>query len=127
MATNPAFAATPRIGTAVVSTAETNYTAITNFQTLLSGASTGTKVSEIVAKCAGTSAAGVVRLYTFDSSTNILVDEVTIAAASSGNTVASTRVSTTYTNWILPNTSHSIRVTTTIGQPIHITAFAADL
>jgi hypothetical protein len=127
MATNPSFAATPRIATAIVSTAETNYQTITNFQTLISGASTGTRVAEVVCKAAGTSAVGIIRLYSFDSVTNILVDEVTISAAASGNTVASTRVSTTYNNWILPNTAHSIRVTTTIAQPIHVTAFGADL
>jgi hypothetical protein len=127
MATTPNFAATPRIATAIVSTAETNYQTITNFQTLISGASTGTRVAEVVCKAAGTSAAGIIRLYNYDSVTNILVDEVTISAAASGNTVASTRISTTYNNWILPNTAHSIRVTTTIAQPIHVTAFGADL
>lgn len=127
MAANPSFAATPRLSSVLVSTAETNYQTITNFQTLLTGASTGTRVAEVVAKCAGTSAAGIVRMYVFDSTTNFLVDEFTIAAASSGNTAVSTRVSTTYNNLILPNTSHSLRVTTTIAQPIHVTALAADL
>lgn len=130
MASTPAFAVTPRIGTAILTVAETNYTNLTNFQTLLTGASTGSRVAEVVAKAAGTTAAGIVRLYVHDAptTTNVLIDEYTIAAAAgAGNTTVSTRVSTLYNNLVLPSTAHSLRVTTTIAQPIHVSAYGADL
>lgn len=128
MAADPVFAVTPRIGAVVISTAETNFTTITNFGELLTGSSTGTKVQEIVCKAGGTSAAGIVRLYVHDGTTHFFVDEFTIsAAAGAGNTTQTTRVSASYNNLVLPGSGHRLRVTTTIAQPIHVTAYGADL
>lgn len=128
MATSPAFAVTPRIGAVLISTAETNFITISNYGELLTGAASGTRVSEVVCKAGGTSAAGIVRLYIHDGTANWFVDEFTIsAAAGAGNTAQTTRVSNTYNNMILPGSGHKLRVTTTIAQPIHVTAYGADL
>ena len=127
MATSPAFAVTPRIGAVSVATADSSYTAPTNVGTLITGASTGTRIAELVVKCAATSAAAIVRVFLWDGTTYWLFDEVTVAAATGSNTVQQTRVSTTYNNLILPSASWSIRVTTSIAQTTHVTAFGADL
>jgi hypothetical protein len=127
MATSPAFATTPRIGTVSVATADSSYTAPTNVGTLITGVAAGTKVNEIVVKCAATSAAAIVRVFLYDSSTYWLFDEITVAAATGSATVQQTRVSTTYNNLILPSTSWSVRVTTSVSQTTHVTAFGADL
>jgi hypothetical protein len=127
MATNPVFAVTPRIGAVSIATADASYTAPTNVGTLITGASTGTRIAEIVVKCAATSAAAIVRIFLYDGTTYWLFDEVTVAAATGSNTVQQTRVSTTYNNLILPSASWSVRVTTSIAQATHVTAFGADL
>lgn len=127
MATSPVFAVTPRIGAVSVATADSSYTAPTNVGTLITGASTGTRISEIVVKCAATSAAAIVRIFLYDGSTYWLYDEVTVAAATGSATVAQTRVSTVYNNLILPSNTWSVRVTTSISQTTHVTAFGADL
>lgn len=127
MALEPAFAATPRIGSVAISTAETSLTAPTSFGTLITGVAAGTRVAEIVVKCAATSAAALVRVFLFDGTNYFLFDEIVVAAANSSNTAATTRVSTTYANLILPSSSWSVRVTTTIAQATHVTALAADL
>lgn len=127
MAANPVFAVTPRIGAVSIATADSSYTAPTNVGTLITGASTGTRISEIVIKCAATSAAAIVRTFLYDGSTYYLFDETTIAAATGSATVAQTRVSTIYNNLILPSASWSIRVTTSVTQATHIMAFGADL
>lgn len=129
MATAPAFAVTPRIGAVSVATADSSYTAPTNVGTLLTGASTGTRVSEIVVKCAATSTAALIRVFLHDGTTSTywLFDEVTVAAATGSATVQQTRVSTTYTNLILPSASWSVRVTTSVSQATHVTALGADL
>jgi hypothetical protein len=127
MATSPAFAATPRIGAVSIATADSSYTAPTNVGTLITGASTGTRIAEIVVKCAATSAAAIVRIFLYDGSTYWLLDEVTVAAATGSSTVQQTRVSTTYNNLILPSTSWSVRVTTSVAQTTHVTALGADL
>jgi hypothetical protein len=127
MATNPVFAVTPRIGAVSVATADSSYTAPTNVGTLIAGASTGTRIAEIVVKCAATSAAAVVRIFLHDGTSYWLFDEVTVAAATGSSTVQQTRVSTTYNNLILPSASWSVRVTTSVAQATHVTAFGADL
>jgi hypothetical protein len=127
MASNPVFAVTPRIGAVSVATADSSYTAPTNVGTVLTGASTGTRIAEIVVKCAATSAAAIVRIFLYDGTTYWLFDEVTVAAATGSSTVQQTRISTTYNNLILPSASWSVRVTTSIAQTTHVTAFGADL
>jgi len=127
MASNPVFAVTPRIGNVSVATADSSYTAPTNVGTLIAGASTGTRIAEIVVKCAATSAAAVVRIFLHDGTSYWLFDEVTVAAATGSSTVQQTRVSTSYNNLILPSASWSVRVTTSVAQATHVTAFGADL
>ena len=127
MATSPVFAVSPRIGTVSISTADSSYTAPTNVGTLITGASTGTRISEIVVKNAATSAAAIVRIFLYDGSTYWLFDEVTVAAATGSSTVQQSRVSTVYNNLILPSASWSVRVTTSVSQATHVTAFGADL
>ena len=127
MAASPVFAVTPRVAAVSISTAESSYTAPTNVGTLITGASTGTRIAEIVVKCAATSAAAIVRIFLYDGTNYWLFDEVTIAAATGSATVQQTRVSVLYNNLILPSASWSVRVTTSVGQATHVTALGADL
>ena len=122
-----AFAITPRIGAVSIATADSSYTAPTNVGTLITGVAAGTRVAEIVVKCAATSAAAVVRFFLYDGTTYYLFDEVIVAAVTGSATVLQTRVSTTYSNLVLPSASWSIRVTTSVSQATHVTALAADL
>lgn len=122
-----AFAITPRIGAVSIATADSSYTSPTNVGTLITGVTAGTRVAEIVVKCAATSAAAVVRFFLYDGTTYYLFDEVTVAAATGSSTVLQTRVSTTYSNLVLPSASWSVRVTTSVSQATHVTALAADL
>lgn len=127
MALQPAFAVTPRIGTVSIGTAESSYTAPTNFGIVLTGASTGTRISEVVVKAAATSAAAIVRLFLYDGSTYWLFDEVAVTAATGSATVAQTRVVVTYNNLVLPSSSWSLRATISVSQVTHVTAMGADL
>lgn len=127
MAISPSFAATPRIGNVSISTAESSYTSPTNFGTLITGASTGTRIAEVVVKNAATSAAAIVRLFLHDGSTYYLFDEYTIAAVTGSSTIQQSRVTTSYNNLILPSSSWSLRVTTSVAQTTHVTALGADL
>ena len=127
MATSPVFAVTPRIGAVSIATADSSYTSPTNVGTLITGASTGTRIAELVVKCAATSAAAIVRIFLYDGTTYWLFDEVTVSAATGSSTVQQTRVSTTYSNLILPSASWSVRVTTSVAQATHVTALGADL
>lgn len=127
MALNPSFAATPRIGAVSISTQETSLTAPTNVGILLTGVAAGTRVNEIVVKCAANFAASVIRVFLHDGVSYFLFDEIVLTAVASSNTAASARVSSTYSNLILPSASWSVRVSTTIAQATHVTALGADL
>lgn len=127
MAADPAFAVIPRVGSVAISTAETSLTAPTAFGTLITGVAAGTRVAEIVVKCAATSSAAVVRVFLHDGTNYFLFDEIVVAAATSSNTATTTRVAVTYNNLILPSASWSVRVATTIAQATHVTALGADL
>lgn len=126
MATSPAFAVTPRIGSVSVATADSSYTAPTNVGTVLTAASTGTRIAEVVVKAVATSAAAIVRLFLYDGTNYWLFDEVTVANATGSATVQQTRVLTTYSNLVLPS-GWSLRATISVSQATHVTALGADL
>ena len=127
MADSPVFAVTPRIGSVSIATADSSYTAPTNVGTLITGVTAGTRITEIVIKSAATSAAAVVRIFLYDGTTYWLFDEVLIAAATGSSTVAQFRTRVTYDNLVLPSSSWSVRVTTSVSQATHVTALGADL
>lgn len=127
MAVNPQFAATPRIGAVNVATANANRDGTGAVATLITGASTGTRIAEIVVQARDTTTAGMVRIFLFDGTTYRLFDEVAIAAATVSASVKGTRVSTVYNNLILPSASWSIVVSTHNAQSMDVIALGADL
>lgn len=127
MALEPQFAVTPRIGTVNIATANTNRDGTGTVATLITGASTGTRIAEIVIKARVTTTAGQVRVFLHDGTNFFFFDEIAVAAATPSNSVQSTRVSTSYANLVLPNASWSVRVSTHNAESIDVTAFGADL
>lgn len=127
MADSPAFAVTPRIGAVNVSTANTNRDGTGTVATLITGASTGTRIAEIVVQARVTTTAGMVRIFLYDGTTYRFFDEVAIAAATVSGSVKGTRVSTTYSNLILPSASWSIVVSTHNAESMDVVALGADL
>lgn len=128
MASNPVFAVTPRIGMATVSVANANRDGITGtYEDLIVGASTGTRIAEIVIQSTVTTTAGMVRLFITDGVTTKMFDEVSVAAATVSATVKGARVSTTYNNLILPNNNWKIIASTNNAHTIDVFALGADL
>jgi hypothetical protein len=127
MATSPAFAATPRIASVNIATANTNRDGTGTVATLITGASTGTRIAEIVIKARVSTAAGQIRVFLYDGTTYYAFDEIAVAAATVSATVQGVRVSTTYNNLILPSASWSVRVSNHGGESIDVTALGADL
>lgn len=128
MATQPAFATVPRIGSAQVSVANTNRDGTTGtIVTVITGVAAGTRIAEVVVEATVTTTAGMVRLYLFDGTNTRLFDEVAIAAATPSASVRATRVSTVYTNLILPSASWQLRASTHNAEAINVIALGADL
>jgi len=128
MAINPVFAVTPRIGFTQVGTANANRDGTTGtYADLIVGASTGTRIAEIVVQATVTTTAGMVRLFITDGSTTRMFDEVSVAAATVSASVKGTRVSTTYNNLILPSNNWKITVSNNNAEAINVFALGADL
>lgn len=127
MATQPAFATVPRIGLAQVSAANTNRDGTGTIVTIITGVAAGTRIAEVVVEATVTTTAGMVRLYLFDGTNTRLFDEVAIAAATPSASVRATRVSTVYTNLILPSASWQLRASTHNAEAINVIALGADL
>jgi hypothetical protein len=128
MASNPVFAVTPRIGMGTVSVANTNRDGITGaYVDIIVGASTGTRVAEIVIQSTVTTTAGMVRLFITDGVSTKMFDQVSVAAATVSATVKGARVSTTYNNLILPNQNWKIIASTHNAHTIDVFALGADL
>lgn len=127
MAAEPVFAVTPRIANVNIATANANRDGTGTIATLITGASTGTRVVEIVAKARVTTTAGQVRIFLHDGTSFFILDELAIAAATASASVQTIRASVTYANLVLPNASWSVRVSTHNAESIDVTAMGADL
>lgn len=128
MAATPSFATAPRIGMAQVSVANPNRDGTTGtYVDVITGGTSGTKISEIITEATVTTTAGIVRLFITDGSTTRMFDEVAIAAATVSATVRGNRVSTLYANLVLPDANWKIRASTENAQAINVFALGADL
>lgn len=131
MAVSPAFAVTPKIGVGSVSTANTNRDGTGTIVTILTGASTGTRINEVVIKATGDPADSIVTLFLHDGTTAWLFDEIDLGNPAAGAVTTPTyRTSVTYTNLVLPSTSWSLRAAVTASLTtgvLNVYALAADL
>lgn len=128
MASNPVFAVTPRIGMVELTVANGNRDGVTGtYADVIVGASTGTRIAEIVIQASVTTTAGMVRLFLTDGVTTRMFDEVAVAAATVSASVKGTRLSTTYNNLILPNQNWKIIASTNNANNINVFALGADL
>lgn len=128
MSVDPAFAATPRHEAALLSTsADTSRTAPSNAVTVLTAASSGTKVEEVVFEGTGTTVAGIVCLFIYDGANYNLFDEQVITVVTASTTAAAGRWVRLYDNLVL-RSGESLRASSQVAnQPIKVHAFGGDL
>lgn len=88
MATSPQFAATPLVGVAQVSVANTNRDGTGTLGTVVSAGASGSRIEEIVVEATGTTTAGMVRLFVNDGTNTRLWREVAVTAVTPSGTVA---------------------------------------
>jgi len=115
MASVPAHLSTPRIGAVTVSTANTNRDGTGTIATVITAASAGTRILEVVVQSTGDPADGIVTLFLHDGSTYYLFDEIDHDNPAAGSTtVAAYRTSRTYQNLVLPS-GWSLRAACTVA------------
>ena len=126
MAANLNFFSTPRIGSVVVSAANTNRDGSGTVVTLISGVVAGTKIQEITVQGNGSTTAGMVRLFLFDGTNYRPLREVPVSAVTVSASVAAFNFSLLFSNLVLPSASWSIVASTHNAESLTVTAYGAD-
>lgn len=132
MATSAQYAATPKIGSANLTTADTSLTAPTTVGTVLTAGASGTRIDYIDIQGVATTTACLVNLFIYDGSTYILWTQVPVIAVTSSTTAPafaatlSSNVNANLMPLILP-TGYSLRAAVSVTQTgVRVTAQGGD-
>lgn len=126
--TSPIFPLTPKIGSAVLATANTARTAtgVTNLDAMITAGAAGTRVDLIKVVAAGTVTAGVVRIWYFSGTGNaVLLKEILITATTPSTTVETFTVEWAPSNLVLPASS-VLLASTHNSEGFNVLCFAGD-
>lgn len=125
MATQPAYAATPNNGSALLGAAETSLTVPTTTSTIFTAGASGSKIEEIRVTGIATTVAGLVYVFLHDGSNYRLFDTVTITATTASTSVSPfTLGARQYDNLIL-KTGWSLRASQSIAGNASLLVFHA--
>ena len=132
MATSAQYAATPRVGSANLTTADTSLTAPTTVGTILTAGSSGTRIDYIDIQAVATTTASIINLFIFDGTNYILWTQVPVIAVTSSTTAPafqatlSSNVNANLMPLILP-TGYSLRAAVSVTQTgVRVTAQGGD-
>jgi hypothetical protein len=129
MAAEPAFASTPRHAVGQVSTANTNRDGSGTMATILSAGGDGSKIERVRIQAAGTTTAGVVRLFIHDGTNARLIREVLVFAVTPSATVEAFSADVDFSGpdqaLFLP-AGYSLRASTHNAETFNIFAIGGD-
>ena len=132
MATTAQYAATPVVGSALLTTADTSLTAPTTVGTVLTAGSSGTRIDYIQVIGVATTTACIVNLFLYDGSTYSLWQQIPVQAVTVGTTTPSyvANISSNSTANVMPLTipsGYSLRATVTVTQTgVRVIAYGGD-
>ena len=127
MASTPAYAATPKIGIAQITTADTSRTAPTNAGTVWSAGASGGRIDVVhIVAIASTTAGSMVRLFIHDGTNFRLLKEVPMLTLTASATQAVASTSVTFDGGLAMQTGYSLRATTDNGDDYNVIAQGAD-
>ena len=132
MATSAQYASTPKIGSALLTTADTSLTAPSTVSTVFTAGASGSRIDYIDVQGVATTSAGLINLFIFDGTNYFLYTQIPVQAVTSSTTAPAFQVvisSNTNAN-ILPinlPTGYSLRATTAVAQTgVRVTALGGD-
>src|SRR4051794_30627293 len=122
MATEPAFASTPRCEIAQIATANTNRDGTGTIGTVATGVAAGTKIEEVHIHATVTTTAGMVRLYLSNDggTTWRLFDEVVVSAITVAAGTAGFDAVKTYSNLVLRDASAKLGASTHNAETFNV-------
>ncbi len=129
MATAPAFAATPRCAIVQATAANTARDGSGTIATLFTAGASGSRIERVRISAAGTTTAGVVRLFIHDGSNARLFKEILVTAITPSTTIAvfesEVDLSAASGILVLP-TGYSLRVATHNAETFNCFAIGGD-
>jgi hypothetical protein len=132
MSTSAQYASIPKIGSALLTTADTSLTAPSTVETVFTAGNNGSRIDYIEIQGVDTTTAALINLFIFNGSVYFLYTQVPVLAVTSSTTAPAfqaTISSNTNPN-ILPinlPTGYSLRATTSVTQTgVRVTALGGD-
>lgn len=134
MATQAQYAAVPKVGIAVISTANTNRDGTGTIGTVFSAGTNGSRIDAVEAQATGTTTAGMVRLFLHDGTNARLIGELPVVALTPSGTIPAWSVvvnSQGINNGnialplIIPN-GWSLRAATQNAETFNVVAYGGD-
>lgn len=132
MSTSAQYASTPKIGSALLTTADTSLTAPSTVGTVFTAGSSGSRIDYIDVQGVATTVASLVNLFIFDGTNYFLYTQIPVQVVTSSTTAPAFQAvisSNTNANILpinLPN-GFSLRATTSITQTgVRVTALGGD-
>jgi hypothetical protein len=122
MATVPNYASTPLMAVGQLTVANTARDGTGTVVTVLTAGTTGCRVADVVIAAAGTTTAGIVRLFLFDGTNTRLLREVAVRAITPSATVVAENIPLTFSNLVLQS-GHQLRATTHNAETFNVFAF----
>ena len=132
MATAAQYAATPKVGSALLTTADTSLTAPTTVGTVFTAGSSGSRIDYIDIQAVATTTASIVNLFIYDGTTYFLWQQVPVVAVTSSTTAVAfnANLSSNGNANVMPlciPTGYSLRATVTVTQTgIRVIAYGGD-
>jgi hypothetical protein len=132
MATSAQYASVPKIGSALLTTADTSLTAPTTVGTVFTAGASGSRIDYIDVQGVASTVASLINLFIFDGTNYFLYTQIPVQVITSSTTAPAFQAvisSNTNAN-ILPinlPTGYSLRATTSITQTgVRVTALGGD-
>lgn len=131
MATQAQYAATPKVGIAAISTANTNRDGSGTIGTVLTAGTNGSRIDAIDIKATGTTTAGMIRLFVHNGTTAFLLTEVPVLALTPSGTSPAweTQLNTNTMTQVLPlvlPSGFSLRASTNNAETFNVIAVGGD-
>ena len=132
MSTSAQYAATPNVGSALLTTADTSLTAPTTVGTVLTAGASGSRIDYINIQGVATTVASIINLFIYDGTNYVLWTQVPVIAITSSTTAVAfqAQLSSNNASSIMPliiPTGSSLRATTTVTQTgVRVSAFGGD-
>lgn len=131
MSTTANYAATPNLGLAAISTANTNRDGTGTIGTVLTAGASGSRIDAVMLKATGTTTAGMIRLFVHNGTTAYLLNEIPVLANTPSSTAPAWEVQLNGSTMsqlfpiILP-TGYSLRAATNNAETFNVLAVGGD-